>query len=160
MHSDEIELISGGHDKAIENAMSTLKIKELKQFQIKCLAALKRGKDTIVVQPTGSGKSVCFILPSLLSPGKATLVIEPVVAVITNQVETLQKKRVDAIALGRAAGAKKSVNFRRVFQDSSNVPSLAFRTPEYLFGTPSSVSYSGTSGQFHSLLSRKALFTW
>ena len=39
------------------------------------------------------------------------MVIEPVVAIITNQVEALQKKGVDAIALGRAAGTKSLLTF-------------------------------------------------
>ena len=62
------------------------------------------------MQPTGSGKSVCFILPALVFPGKVSLVVEPVVAVIINQVEALQKKGIKALALGRAAGSKKSLN--------------------------------------------------
>ena len=37
----------------------------------------------VVVQPTGAGKSVCYIVPALLNSSKVTLVIEPVVAVIT-----------------------------------------------------------------------------
>ena len=104
-----------------------------------------------MVQPTGSGKSLCFTFPALLNPGKISIVIEPVVAIINNQVEALQNKGIDAVALGRAAGNKKSSNYRRVFQ-SSNVPNLAFCTPEYLFGTPANATFSGSCGQFHSLL--------
>ena len=33
-----------------------------------------------------------------------SLVVQPVVAVITNQVDALQKKGIDAVALGNAAG--------------------------------------------------------
>ena len=84
--------------------MALLKIKELKQFQLCCLDAIRNGKDAIIVQPTGSGKSVCFALPALLSPGKVSLVIEPVVAIISNQIEVLQSKGIDAVALGNAAG--------------------------------------------------------
>ena len=116
----------------IENAKALLKIRGLKQFQISCLAAVKQDEDVIIVQPTGSGKSVCFTLLALLSPGKISLVIEPVVAIIINQVETLQCKGIDAVALGRAADTNKSANFRRVFQSSSNAPCLVFCTPEYL----------------------------
>ena len=69
----------------VESAMALLKIK-LKQFQLDCFNALKNGKDAIIVQPTGSGKSVCFTLPALVSSKKVSFVIEPVVAIITNQV--------------------------------------------------------------------------
>jgi len=46
------------------------------------LYAIRDGKDAIIVQPTGSGRSVCLALPALLSPGKVNLVIEIVVAII------------------------------------------------------------------------------
>ena len=75
------------------------------------MLALQAGKGAIIVQPTGSGKSACFQLFALPSPGKVCLVIEPVVAVITNQVDSLQHKGIHAVALGRAANNKKSVNF-------------------------------------------------
>ena len=62
----------------------------------------------------------------------------------------MQKKGIDALALGRAAGNQRSRNYHRVFQ-SSDVPRLAFCTPEYLFGTPTDSSSSGSAGQFNSL---------
>ena len=86
-------------------------------------------KDVIVVQPTGSGKSVCFILPALVFPGKVSLVIEPVVAVIINQVEALQKKGIKALALGRAAGSKKSLNYHTVFHSTHDEPMVVFLHP-------------------------------
>jgi len=153
----ETQLISSIIPEKLEAAKSLLNVRELKQFQMDCLAAVMRGNDVVLVQPTGSGKSVCFTLPALLSPGKIGIVIEPVVAVILNQVSALQHKGVDAIALGPAAGSKRSANFRRVFQ-SSDLPSILFSTPEYLFGIPSSESYSGTSGQFHRFLNNKDVF--
>ena len=53
----------------LEAAKSTLKVQEFKQFLIDCITAVKEGKDVIIVQPTGSGKSVCFVLPALMFPG-------------------------------------------------------------------------------------------
>ena len=155
--NSELQLLLSSQSDELQTAKAQLKITELKRFQLDCLAAIKRGEDVVLVQPTGSGKSVCFTLPALLSPGKVSVVVEPVVAIIINQVETLQRKGIDAIAMGRAAGTKKSANFQRVFQ-SSDLPSMVFCTPEYLFGTPSSASYSGTSGQFQSFLSNKDMF--
>ena len=116
---------------------------------------LQTGKDVVIVQPTGSGKSLCYTVPALLNPGKITLVIEPVVAIITNQVLSLRAKGVDAVALGRDAGINKVPNFRRVFKSSDDVPALAFCTPEYLFGTLPDGTYSGSVGQFDVLKSCK-----
>ena len=132
-----------------------LKIANFKQFQLEAIELLQTGKDVVIVQPTGSGKSLCYTVPALLNPGKITLVIEPVVAIITNQVLSLRAKGIDAVALGRAAGINKLPNFRRVFKSSDDVPALAFCTPEYLFGTPPDGSYSGSVGQFDVLKSCK-----
>jgi len=91
-----------------------------------------------VVQPTGSGKSLSYVAPALLNPGKVTLIIEPITAVITDQVKSLCSKGIDAVALGNSAGSRplKAANFRKVFKstDSNDIPGIAFCTPEYLFG--------------------------
>jgi len=63
-----------------------------------------------------------------------------------------KRKGIDALALGGAAENLKSKNYHRVFKDiTSDVPRLVFCTPEYLFGTPTIASSSGSAGQFHSL---------
>jgi len=145
----------------LEAAKSTLKIREFKRFQVDCVNAISLRKDCIVVQPTGSGKSLCFVLPAILYPGKVSLVVEPVVAVITNQVDALLKKGITALALGNAAGKQKAANYRRIFQQPLNKsePVVAFCTPEYLFGTPSSGGFLGTVGQFNTFLSKKEYFS-
>ena len=135
----------------IVKVKNKFKIRERKNFQLESIEALHLGKDVIIVQPTGAGKSLCYVVPALLNPGKVTLVIEPVIAIISDQINSLTSKGIDAVALGRAAGKKTKENFRRVFSSSDNVPQLAFCTPEYLFGTPASGSYLPTTGQFDSL---------
>ena len=79
------------HNVDMQKVKDVLKITKFKQFQIECAAAIKHGQNAIVVQPTGCGKSLCFVIPALCSPGKVSLVVEPAVSVITNQVVSLQK---------------------------------------------------------------------
>ena len=142
----------------VQKIKDVLKITKFKQFQIECAAAVKHGQDAILVQPTGYGRSLCFVIPALCSPGKVSLVVEPAVSVITNQVDSLQKRGIQAIALGRAAGSSKSANYHRVFETSNDEPIVAFCTSEYLFGTPATSTFIGTKGQFSTVLSKKERF--
>ena len=100
----------------LEMLKSKLKVTQYKTFQLVAIEALQESRDTIVVQTTGSGKSLCYLASALMNPGKITLVVEPVVAVITNQIQNLKSKGMDAFALGRAAGKSKLANLCKVFK--------------------------------------------
>ncbi|MFM2082410.1 MAG: hypothetical protein RL380_1101, partial [Verrucomicrobiota bacterium] len=64
------------------------------------------GKDVFAVLPTGGGKSLCFQLPALVRPG-LTVVVSPLIALMKDQVDSLQAAGVAATFLNSslAAGA-------------------------------------------------------
>ena len=64
---------------------------ELKDFQKKVVASSFENEDIVVISPTGSGKSLCFQLPALMSEG-ITIVLSPLKSLIYDQVENLKKK--------------------------------------------------------------------
>ena len=69
-----------------------------------CEAALG-GRDSLVVMPTGSGKSLCYQLPALVRDD-LTLVVSPLVALMQDQVEALGRRGVgDRVALVNAQQA-------------------------------------------------------
>ncbi|MGK7888428.1 MAG: ATP-dependent DNA helicase RecQ [Leptolyngbyaceae cyanobacterium] len=62
------------------------------------IRGLIQGTDTLVVMPTGGGKSICFQLPALLQKG-LTVVVSPLVALMENQVRDLQRRQLPAALL-------------------------------------------------------------
>ncbi|MDJ0846728.1 RecQ family ATP-dependent DNA helicase [Crocosphaera sp.] len=61
--------------------------------QREIIESLLKGQDSLIVMPTGAGKSLCFQLPALLKQG-LTLVISPLVALMENQVNELKNKQI------------------------------------------------------------------
>lgn len=72
--------------------------------QDEIINSVLKGKDTFGLMPTGGGKSICFQVPAMMQDG-ICLVISPLVALMKNQVQRLQKLDIKAIAL---TGAIKS----------------------------------------------------
>lgn len=55
-------------------------------------------KDTLALLPTGGGKSICFQVPTMAKDGLC-LVISPLIALMNDQVQNLQKKGIRAMAI-------------------------------------------------------------
>jgi ATP-dependent DNA helicase RecQ len=66
--------------------------------QDQIIEAVLAQKDCLALLPTGGGKSICFQVPTLLQDG-ICLVISPLVALMKDQVENLQKRNIKALAL-------------------------------------------------------------
>ena len=72
-------------------------------LQLDAIKSIASGQDTLVLMPTGGGKSIIYQVPTLASTG-VCIVITPLIALMKDQVDRLRKHRIlaEAIHAGRS----------------------------------------------------------
>ncbi|WP_298951595.1 DNA helicase RecQ [uncultured Alloprevotella sp.] len=94
------------------------------------VATTLAGIDSLVLMPTGGGKSICFQLPALLLPG-VTLVVSPLISLMQDQVENLREAGIPACALNSNQTADEQLRLRRACLDGR--VKLLYMAPETVF---------------------------
>ncbi len=86
-------------------------------------------RDALVVMPTGGGKSLCYQIPALLSPG-LTIVVSPLISLMKDQVDQLRECGVPAVFLNSSLIA--SEYRRHMGQLTTREAKLLYLAPEAL----------------------------
>ena len=71
----------------------------LRPGQRQALDHILAREHTLLVMPTGSGKSLCFQVPAVSEDGGLVLVVSPLIALMQDQVRALQRRGIPAAAL-------------------------------------------------------------
>jgi ATP-dependent DNA helicase RecQ len=95
----------GTHLAALEDVMARhWGYHEFRPLQREAMEAVLIGRDSVVVLPTGGGKSLCFQAPALIRPGLA-VVVSPLISLMKDQVDTLVGNGVPAALFNSSLGA-------------------------------------------------------
>ncbi|KAF5195089.1 Atp-dependent dna helicase [Thalictrum thalictroides] len=98
--NQQVQEIGSDWENKVKNLLQVhFGISSLKSFQKEALEAWFANQDCLVLAATGSGKSLCFQIPALLT-GKVVVVISPLISLMHDQCLKLAKHGVSACFLG------------------------------------------------------------
>ena len=102
---------------------------EFRNPQDEIIDTLMKGDDALVLMPTGGGKSLCYQIPSILREG-CGVVISPLIALMQDQVNSMQLLGVRAAFLNSTLDSSASLKIEKALQ-SDNLD-LLYIAPERL----------------------------
>ena len=122
---------------------STFGFDAFRKGQQETIEVLLAGRSAAAIFPTGSGKSLCYQLTALLLPG-LTLVVSPLLALMKDQIDSLQAKNIRAERLDSSLTEEK-------YRDVSNA--IRQKTLKMIFVSPERL----TNERFLNLIRRQQI---
>ena len=124
--------------------------------QLEAINATLAGKDVFVLMPTGGGKSLCYQLPAIVQSGKTrgvTVVISPLLSLMQDQVDHLQKLKIQAVLINGEVSAEHKRLIMSSLRETQveKYIQLLYVTPEMINKSPSLIN------AFNDLYQRKKL---
>ncbi|MCF8259294.1 MAG: DNA helicase RecQ [Melioribacteraceae bacterium] len=116
--------------QATEILNNTFGYKTFRPLQEQAISSILGKKDTLLIMPTGGGKSLCYQIPALLLHG-ITVVVSPLISLMKDQVEQLNELGIAAVFLNSSLSSDEySANIESIKNGNSK---LLYIAPETLF---------------------------
>lgn len=122
-------------DEAMRVLREVFDLNEFRPNQLEAITATMAGEDVFVLMPTGGGKSLCYQVPAVCHGGKTdgvTIVVSPLIALMLDQVQHLQKRGIDAVLFNSDQDSDVSREIRTRLVGTGRKPRLLYVTPEKL----------------------------
>lgn len=126
-------------------------------LQREAMGAVLAGKDSLVVLPTGGGKSLCYQAPALCLPGVA-VVVSPLIALMKDQVDALTACGIAAAAVNSSLAAEQRRDVARRIQ--AGQVKLLYVAPERLLADKTLDFLAGQSPAFFAIDEAHCISTW
>ena len=111
----------------LKEALARFGHTDFRDGQREPIEAVLRGEDAVVVMPTGAGKSICYQVAALMLPG-TTLVISPLIALMKDQVDSLERKGIGVTLINSTVGRGEMENRLRGMREGTY--KLVYVAPE------------------------------
>ena len=106
------------HEETLAALRRHFALQEFRAGQADVIASVLAGRNTVVVMPTGAGKSLCYQLPAVLLQG-VTLVVSPLIALMKDQVEQLLARGIAATLINSTISEAERAERTRRMRDGA-----------------------------------------
>ncbi|MFK5952679.1 MAG: RecQ family ATP-dependent DNA helicase, partial [Desulfobacterium sp.] len=127
-------------DQAKKILQDTFGFPSFKPFQQEVIEGVLHRRDTVVVLPTGGGKSLCYIIPAMIFKG-ITIVVSPLISLMEDQVGQLTQTGIPAVCLNSMLTQEAYTQNIRLLR--ANKVKLLYLAPETLM-MPRTLELLGT----------------
>lgn len=117
--SEEVKIQANNlQTRCLKVLKQTFGFDEFRDGQWAVIESVLTGNDSLILLPTGGGKSICYQLPALILDG-LTIVVSPLISLMQDQVQQLQAQGVEAAYLNSSQSPEQSTEINRKLYSGS-----------------------------------------